>query len=209
MKCSAFLLAPAKLSTAVAPTDHNLHLASYGIYTLKDLCGVETRSNPVLLQEGENIQDLTVVAVIADIDGAGGFVALSGPCNFSPGFELPLIGSMYFDPEDLDEIIENDKLNDLVLPEMMHTLILGTIWDPFPDNDGNYVTSIDVLEDEVYDINSTRYIVGRYGDNQPKYVGEAGFRAYQELTGNEQNFFLFKVRDLMGKKFLMNRKMKV
>eukprot|EP00924_Labyrinthula_sp_SR-Ha-C_P009421 maker-scaffold_2-snap-gene-23.7-mRNA-1 protein AED:0.00 eAED:0.00 QI:235/1/1/1/1/1/2/88/423 len=198
--CSAFLLAAAKLSSAVAPTDHNLHLASDRTYTLQDLCGVETRSNPVLLQEGENIQDLTIVAVIEEIDGFGGLLAFAGPCYISSRYELPLFATMKFDSEDLEDVAKYDKLNDLVLHEMMHTLGFGTLWDPFPGSSGDYITSTDVLEDAVYDINGSGDIVGRHGDNQPKYVGEAGVRAYQELTGEKQGFLPIQGTRVNGEK---------
>eukprot|EP00924_Labyrinthula_sp_SR-Ha-C_P000671 snap_masked-scaffold_7-processed-gene-0.16-mRNA-1 protein AED:1.00 eAED:1.00 QI:0/0/0/0/1/1/2/0/407 len=188
-QCSDFLLASARLSTAVGKTNHNLNMQSDNTYNVDDLCGVEVPNNPVLLYQGENIQDLTIVVVFQKFDGPGNLFAYAGPCYISSRFKLPLVGTMFFDIEDISKVADYGRFYDVVLHEMMHVLGFGTLWNQFPGNSGKFLTSIDVLKDEVYDIDAYGKIVGIHGNNQPKYIGKAGVRAYQRLMGKAENFF--------------------
>eukprot|EP00924_Labyrinthula_sp_SR-Ha-C_P000674 snap_masked-scaffold_7-processed-gene-0.13-mRNA-1 protein AED:1.00 eAED:1.00 QI:0/0/0/0/1/1/2/0/353 len=186
---SAFLLASKTLSTAVGKTNHNLNMQSDNTYNVDDLCGVEVPNNPVILHQGENIQDLTIVVVFQKFDGPGNLFAYAGPCYISSRFKLPLVGTMFFDIEDISKVADYGRFYDVVLHEMMHVLGFGTLWNQFPGNSGKFLTSIDVLKDEVYDIDAYGKIVGIHGNNQPKYIGKAGVRAYQRLMGKAENFF--------------------
>jgi hypothetical protein len=84
----------------------------------------------------ESIDDVVILAAFPGIDGPGNVLAQAGPCLFRDGNddghyqvgELPGVGIMNFDAEDLDFLGQNELLAVVVLHEMGHVLGLGALW---------------------------------------------------------------------------------
>ncbi|WP_423927931.1 Ig-like domain-containing protein [Candidatus Palauibacter sp.] len=76
----------------------------------------------------ETIDDLMIIAAVAEIDGPGGTLAQAGWCWARSGTLLPFYGLMEFDVADLELLERRGTLDDVVLHEMGHVLGIGTIW---------------------------------------------------------------------------------
>ncbi len=84
----------------------------------------------------ETIDDLIIFAFFQSIDGPGSILAQSAPClirdfNGNGDFEvgdLPGVGIMFFDTDDLAAIEEDGILGDVVVHEMGHVLGFGSLW---------------------------------------------------------------------------------
>jgi Leishmanolysin len=93
-------------------------------------CGTGT---PAL---NEVVDDVLILATFRNIDGPGHVLAQAGPCLIRDGnndnkFEvgdLPGVGVMTFDSEDLDFVEQNDVLGVVILHEMGHVLGIGSLW---------------------------------------------------------------------------------
>jgi len=77
------------------------------------------------------VDDLLIIAAVAEIDGAGGAIARAGFCAVRDGSRLPWFGMMEFDAADLDWVETNGVLEAVILHEMGHVLGVGTLWDRF------------------------------------------------------------------------------
>jgi Leishmanolysin len=84
----------------------------------------------------EDIDDLIIFASFESIDGPGNLLAQAGPCllrdfnqngNFEVG-DLPAVGVMNFDTDDLDAIEQNGTLGIVALHEMGHVIGIGALW---------------------------------------------------------------------------------
>jgi leishmanolysin len=84
----------------------------------------------------EVVDDVIILAAFPTIDGPGSVLAQAGPCLFRDASgdgryqigELPGVGIMNFDAEDLEFLAQNDLLAVVVLHEMGHILGLGSLW---------------------------------------------------------------------------------
>jgi Leishmanolysin len=94
-------------------------------------CGTGT---PAL---NEVVDDVLILANFRNIDGPGHVLAQAGPClirdanndnHFEVG-DLPGVGVMTFDNDDLDFVEQNDVLGAVILHEMGHVLGIGSLWD--------------------------------------------------------------------------------
>jgi hypothetical protein len=86
----------------------------------------------------EVVDDVVILAAFRNIDGPGNVLAQAGPClirdanndnQFQVG-DLPGVGVMTFDAEDLDFVEQNDVLGAVILHEMGHVLGIGSLWSP-------------------------------------------------------------------------------
>ena len=118
---AAFRAAAERWMTILAPTDLP-DVAPNG--TLR--CG----GDPKFARRVERIDDVMIVAVVEEIDGSRGTLAIAGPCRVRSGSLLPFYGSMTFDAADLERLERTGKLQDLILHEMGHVLGIGTLWGP-------------------------------------------------------------------------------
>ena len=75
------------------------------------------------------IDDLMIIAAVAEVDGAGGILGRAGPCGLREASQLPWVGAMEFDAADLDWMEANGALEAVILHEMGHVLGIGTLWD--------------------------------------------------------------------------------
>jgi leishmanolysin len=80
----------------------------------------------------ETVDDLVIYASIANIDGAGGVLAESGPCvlrNSAQG-GLTAVGVMLFDAADVAAMATQGITQDVITHEMLHVVGIGTLWQP-------------------------------------------------------------------------------
>lgn len=74
------------------------------------------------------IQNLLIFVVIESIDGPGGTLASAGPCFIRNENQLPVIGRVRMDADDLPNLENAGLLQTVVVHEIAHVLGLGTIW---------------------------------------------------------------------------------
>lgn len=78
--------------------------------------------------EGD-IDDLYIVALLADIDGLSGILAQAGPCFVrTDATQLPIYGVMIFDTADVEDLEASRIFDKVILHEMGHVLGIGTYW---------------------------------------------------------------------------------
>ena len=78
-----------------------------------------------------NIDDVVVVIAVRTFDGPGGILAGARPCGVRDGSMLPFMGSIHFDKDDLERLLDRgdtDDVEELILHEMGHVLGIGSIW---------------------------------------------------------------------------------
>jgi hypothetical protein len=73
--------------------------------------------------------DVTIFVSIEPIDGVGSVLARSGACFIRAAGDLPIIGQVGFDEDDIDALDQEGLLQPTILHEMAHVLGFGTIWD--------------------------------------------------------------------------------
>jgi hypothetical protein len=88
-------------------------------------------------QAGIPLAGLTINASGTLIDGVGGILGAAGPdaITASGGYVLATSGSMFFDIDDINNLIGAGSFGDVILHEMAHVLGFGTLWT----NNGVYV----------------------------------------------------------------------
>ena len=74
------------------------------------------------------IDDVLILAEVAAIDGASNTLAVAGPCAVRSGASgsFPVLGHMKFDIADIDAL--GDRLEIVILHEMLHVMGFGTMW---------------------------------------------------------------------------------
>ncbi len=115
------------------------------------------------------VDDLLIYADVREIDGPGGILAGAGPCQIRVEGALPVVGIMFFDVEDLDEmeqVQDGRHLDGTILHEMAHVLGFGSLWE-----------YLGLLEDPVDPDNPT-------GDEDPHFVGDSAIKAFFEVGGD-------------------------
>jgi hypothetical protein len=76
----------------------------------------------------ELVDDIIVYAQVAPIDGVGNILGSAGPCFVRSTGGLSLIAVMNFDVADLQNLQTSNRLNDVILHELLHTVGFGTLW---------------------------------------------------------------------------------
>ncbi len=76
----------------------------------------------------ETIDDLLILVTVESIDGPGGVLGSAGPCFVRLPSNLPILGQMRFDTDDLDVLQATGLLELVILHEMGHVLGVGTLW---------------------------------------------------------------------------------
>ena len=114
------------------------------------------------------VDDLLLYTDVREIDGPGGVFAAAGPCQIRSESGLPVVGLMYFDSDDLDEMEEEEEgehLEGTILHEMAHAMGFGTIWE-----------YLELLEDPVE-------LEDPSGDEDPHFIGEEALAAFDSVGG--------------------------
>lgn len=119
---------------------------------------IVTADLPAVTVEGEEVDDLLILAQGSPMDGPGGTLGAAGPTHLRFGSGLPAKGRMTFDSADLNAMEVSGQLEDVILHEMGHVMGFGTLWSQMG------------------------LIVGE-GSNNPVFVGVNAQREYAVLTG--------------------------
>jgi hypothetical protein len=88
-------------------------------------CGV-----PGVLLTG-TVDDVVIYASVTPIDGLNGVLARAGPCFVRNTGRQTVVGSMTFDADDIQRLIDQNRLRDVILHEMLHVVGIGTLWSQF------------------------------------------------------------------------------
>jgi hypothetical protein len=88
---------------------------------------------PSVVVDGEQIDDILILAEGKSIDSVEGILGQAGPTKLRPKAAgphayLPAKGQMSFDSADLAELERDGSLVDVIAHEMGHVLGFGTIW---------------------------------------------------------------------------------
>lgn len=89
---------------------------------------------PPVQVDGEDVDDVLILAEGAQIDGEGTILGQAGPtflrpASAGPAALLPAKGQMTFDTADLARMESDGTLDDVITHEMGHVLGIGTVWD--------------------------------------------------------------------------------
>lgn len=88
---------------------------------------------PNVLVDGEEVDDVLILAQGVDIDGPGKILGQAGPTHLRPqsagaAGSLTAKGIMSFDTADLAKMQAEGTLGDVITHEMGHVLGIGTLW---------------------------------------------------------------------------------
>ena len=130
----------------------------------------------------QNVDDVIILVTLVPIDGPEGVLGGASPCfvrDFAPVDDigvgdLPILGAMQFDTDDLEMLEAEGILSNVILHEMGHVLGFGTLWgfqgllvdpvsppDPAPENPGadpHFVGSQGLAAFD--DVGGTAYLAG-------------------------------------------------
>ena len=76
----------------------------------------------------EVVDDILIFVTIEPIDGPGNVLGSAGPCFIRNLSNLPVMGAILLDSEDLVDIQGEGLLDELILHEMAHVLGFGSLW---------------------------------------------------------------------------------
>jgi hypothetical protein len=135
---AAFTEAAGRIRAAVVGDvpDVNIPVLTGNVGFALSQCGV---TGGVVLNEV--VDDVVIYATVTPIDGPGKILASAGPCivRRASGAEcvpaasqcnsFSIIGVMRFDADDIAGLTSTNRLNGVVLHEMMHVVGVGTNWN--------------------------------------------------------------------------------
>jgi hypothetical protein len=145
----------------------------------------------------ENIDDLVIFAEVPDttIDGPGGTLAQSYPClirdlngddNFEVG-ELPGVGFMFFDSDDLQFMEQTGVLGYAAVHEMGHVLGFGSLW-----------RSEGLLADPSSRRDTSGVCLSVDSSKDPHFTGTAAIAAFNAAGGSSNNIAKVPVENMFG-----------
>ncbi len=82
----------------------------------------------------ETIEDLVIFVHLTPLDGPGKLLGRAGPCvhrTQAPFANVPILGTMQFDSDDLAVMESGGTLTPVIMHEMGHVLGFGTTWSRF------------------------------------------------------------------------------
>ncbi len=119
-------------------SDFNVHIEFVGEWSIElqnsfvasadYLSSIITGDLMDVMLNGEFVDDITITAELADIDGAGGVLGQAGPTYVRSADYMPVAGMMQFDVADADNFNAMGYWDSIVLHEMTHTLGFGSLW---------------------------------------------------------------------------------
>ena len=109
----------------------------------------------------ETVDDLVIFATLETIDGVGNQLGAAGPCIIRTANDLPVVGRMRLDADDLADLETSGNLEAVILHEMGHVLGFGTLW-----------TTAGLLADPAAS-----------GGTDPHFTGTAAIQAFDDAGG--------------------------
>ena len=103
-----------------------------------------------------------IFATVTSIDGPGKILASAGPCFIRNTTQLTALGVMRFDSDDIENLVTTNRLNSVVLHEMLHVIGIGTLWDQ-----------------------KTPSLITGAGGTDPRFTGPLGISACTEAGGSQ------------------------
>ena len=76
----------------------------------------------------DSIDDVMIFITMQPIDGPGKVLGSAGPCYIRNSSDLPVLGAMRLDSDDLEDIEAEGLLETVILHEMGHVLGFGSLW---------------------------------------------------------------------------------
>lgn len=116
---------------------------------------------PPVIIDGEQVDDVLILARGRSIDGSGGILGQAGPTHLRPDSFLPAKGIMSFDTADLQSMESAGTLRDVICHEMGHVIGIGTIW-------------------------GRKRLLRGAGANDPIFTGATASREYGALRGQNR-----------------------
>lgn len=100
---------------------------------LPDIAGINLDPNDICGVSGLNlissIDDVLIVANVKALDGPGGLLGQAGwRLRRNAGEQLPAVGCMEFDSDDVTLLAKAGQLQETITHEMGHVLGFGTLW---------------------------------------------------------------------------------
>jgi hypothetical protein len=83
---------------------------------------------PNVVANGTTVDDITISASLASIDGVGGVLGQAGPTSVRSGSYLPSTATMKFDTADAQNYYNQSLFDEIVTHEMLHSIGFGAIW---------------------------------------------------------------------------------
>jgi hypothetical protein len=77
------------------------------------------------------VDDVVIYATVTPIDGVNGVLASAGPCFIRSIGRQTIVGRMTFDADDIQRLVDQGRLRDVILHEMLHVVGIGTLWGQF------------------------------------------------------------------------------
>jgi hypothetical protein len=81
------------------------------------------------MMNGAATDDILIALHIVSIDGPGGVLGRAGPCGVRTANELPFVGVVILDADDLLPLVGTETLTDLITHEIGHALGFGVLWN--------------------------------------------------------------------------------
>lgn len=113
---------------------------------------------PTFTVDGEQIDDLLILAEGIAIDGPSNVLGQAGPTHVRPDSRIPVKGIMSFDSADLEQLEQSGELLDVIIHEMGHVIGIGTLW-------------------------AELRLIASSGTNDPLFIGQAAMIEYGKLLG--------------------------
>jgi hypothetical protein len=113
------------------------------------------------MMNGTSTDDLLIAVNIVSIDGPGGVLGRAGPCGVRQTSQLPFVGVVILDADDMVPLAGTETLTDLITHELAHVLGFGSLWEMHG------------------------HLAGK-GTGDPRYTGPRGMAEYQALGGTGQ-----------------------
>ena len=118
----SFIKAAQRLGAMITSDLPDVSVSNFDVATTCAVTGVPPMT--------EVIDDVVIFATVTPIDGVGRVLGSAGPCivrTVAQG-RLTVIGVMKFDVADLQTLVNDGRIDDVILHEMIHVLGFGTLW---------------------------------------------------------------------------------
>ncbi len=115
----AFSNAARRIEAAVVGDESDVDMTGFPF----DACGLGVNTL------NEIVDDIVIFARIESIDGPGSVLGSAGPCVTRSSAGPTILGGMIFDEDDLADMAAQNRLEAVILHEMLHVVGVGTRWD--------------------------------------------------------------------------------